>query len=82
MPHVAVYARASTDQQDESCEVQLDIVRDYCQRHNLTIVAEYVDEGLSGGLELTKRPAACRMLADAAKGLFQGIVCRSQRRLW
>lgn len=78
---VAAYARMSSDHQEESPHVQLDAIRSYCERNGHTIVAEYVDEGLSGGLELAKREAACRMLADAQRGLFQGIVCRSQRRL-
>lgn len=78
---LAAYARASTDEQEESTDVQLAMIREYCTRNNHEIVAEYIDDGVSGGLECAKRPGASKMLDDARKKQFQGIVARSNRRL-
>lgn len=46
-------------------EVQLRELRDYCQRRDHNIVAEYVDR-LSG--KNTKRPELQKLMADAVKG--------------
>jgi site-specific DNA recombinase len=79
---VAIYARCSTDdRQDDSVAVQLTMCREWADRNGHEVVAEYIDEGLSGGLPCDKRPGAARMFIDASARLFQGIVARSNRRL-
>lgn len=79
--NVAIYLRCSTDIQDESIDVQRQLCRDYCTSNDHNIVAEYVDEGVTGGLECARRPGASKMLQDSRDKLFQGIVARSNRRL-
>ncbi len=79
--HVAIYCRCSTDVQEESIGAQLEACRHYCEQHDHTIIAEYIDEGVSGGLECVKRPGARQMLNDARQKQFEGIVARSSRRL-
>lgn len=47
---VANYIRMSTDkeEQEASPDRQRETARRYCESKNYTIVAEYIDEGISG----------------------------------
>ena len=45
----AIYARVSTTEQ--SPEMQLSELRDYCRHRRWEIASEYVDAGVSGGGE-------------------------------
>jgi DNA invertase Pin-like site-specific DNA recombinase len=54
MKRVAVYARVSTNS-GQNPEMQLQEVRQYCTRREMTIVREYVDKSISGAKE--RRPA-------------------------
>ncbi len=67
---VALYARVSTTQQDP--DVQLRELRALVAARGWTIRREYVDAGISGAS--TSRPELSRLLADAHKGLFAGIL--------
>ncbi len=67
---VALYARVSTNQQDP--EVQLRELRALAAARGWTITQEYVDSGISGAS--TSRPELSRMLTDAHKGCFAGIL--------
>ena len=62
----AIYARVSTD--DQSCDLQLTCLRQYCAERKWTITEEYVDEGVSGAK--ASRPAFDRMKRDARKKKF------------
>lgn len=44
----AEYVRMSTEHQQYSTENQQKIIRDYAQRHGMTIVRTYADLGKSG----------------------------------
>jgi len=72
----ALYLRASTDTQSDSYGTQRRILSDWCERNGHAVVAEYVDEALSGGLPSLERPAAARLLADVADKhrTFDGIL--------
>ena len=52
----AQYVRMSTDHQKYSTQNQSAAIAEYAALHNLTIVRQYADEGLSG-LRLDSRPA-------------------------
>jgi len=67
---VALYARVSTTQQDP--DVQLRELRSLADARGWTITKEYVDAGISGAT--TSRPELSRLLADAHKGCFAGIL--------
>ena len=67
---VALYARVSTTQQDP--EVQLRELRAPAAARGWTISKEYVDAGISGAS--TSRPELSRMLADAHRGYFAGVL--------
>ena len=65
---VAIYARVSTQEQVEngnSLEFQIDKLRAYCQLHELKVVGEYVDAGVSGAK--FSRPALDRLKNDIEK---------------
>ena len=54
------YFRVSSEEQAErgTIELQVVTVRAWCQQHGVELVAEYRDEGISGTLLFTERPAA------------------------
>jgi DNA invertase Pin-like site-specific DNA recombinase len=68
--NAAVYARVSTT--DQSASMQLRELRQYAKRRGWRIVAEYVDEGVSGTKQ--SRPALDRLMADAHRRKFD-VVC-------
>jgi DNA invertase Pin-like site-specific DNA recombinase len=69
---VALYARVST-LNGQNPEMQLAELREYAQRRDWTIAAEYVDLGVSGARE--SRPEFNRMMADAHGRTFDAIAC-------
>ena len=74
---VCLYVRVSTKEQ--SCERQLIELRELCSNLDYTIVGEYIDEGISGGLK--SRPALDMMLKDAMSRKFQMVVTLELSRL-
>jgi len=68
---VALYARVST-MNGQNPEMQLCELREYCQRRNFVIVAEYVDKGVSGARE--RRPALDKLMADCRKRFVDVVV--------
>lgn len=67
---VAIYGRVSTAEQ--SAAMQLEELRDYCQRRQWQIAEEFIDTGVSGSKE--SRPALNRLLADAKRRKFDAIL--------
>jgi DNA invertase Pin-like site-specific DNA recombinase len=62
-----VYIRVSTDEQGASIEAQRETCQRIAAQRGYEIVAEFVDENVSGAIEIDKRPAlkrALRALAD------------------
>lgn len=73
------YIRVSTDNQEESLEVQELRIRQYCEFQNLEIVDLLVDQGVSGFTEIYKRPAGKKL---ASLGDVKHIVCIKPDRLF
>src|SRR5450755_3884096 len=68
---VALYARVSTlNNQDP--EMQLAELREYAGRRGWEIVEEFTDQGVSGAKE--SRPALNRLMADACRRRFDGVL--------
>jgi len=67
---VALYARVST-MHNQNPEMQLSELREYGARRGWQIIAEYVDEGVSGARE--RRPQLDRLMADAHRRKFDLI---------
>jgi DNA invertase Pin-like site-specific DNA recombinase len=69
---VAIYARVSTSNGQQSPEMQLRELGDYCQRRGWELTGEYVDAGISGTKE--KRPELDRLMQDAHCRRFDAVV--------
>ena len=79
----AVYCRLSREDEDrlhesESIQNQKLLLTDFAHEHSFEIYKTYCDEDYSGADRT--RPAFCRMLSDAEKGMFQVILCKTQSR--
>ena len=68
---IALYARVSTNNGQDP-EMQLNELREYCQRRGWEIAREYVDAGISGAKE--KRPELDKLIADAHRRHFDVVV--------
>jgi DNA invertase Pin-like site-specific DNA recombinase len=68
---VALYARVST-MHNQHPEMQLAELREYVSRRGWQIIAEYVDEGVSGSRE--RRPQLDRLMADAHRRKFDAVL--------
>ena len=79
MKKVAIYARVSTYSQ--TTENQLLDLRQTAQRMGYTIVAEFVDNGISGAKGRCDRPALDQMLKQATQRRFEMILCWDISRL-
>ncbi len=80
---VALYARVSTEDQAERQTVQgqLDFLRRFCTLYGLVIADEYVDDGWSGAVPLSARPAGRQLLEDAEAGKFPEVLVYRLDRL-
>ena len=76
---VALYARVSTDSQ--TTENQLLQLRAVAERHGWTVVAEYVDHGVSGAKGRQGRPQFDALLNGVARREFDMIAAWSVDRL-
>ena len=76
---VALYARVSTDSQ--TTENQLLQLRAVAERHGWTVVAEYVDNGVSGAKGRRERPQFDGLLNGVARREFEMIAAWSVDRL-
>jgi site-specific DNA recombinase len=70
----AAYYRASTAKQEKSVPEQREDVIAYADRNGYRIVAEYVDDGISGD-DLRRRKDFQAMIRDAKKGDFRAVLC-------
>ncbi|NBJ13247.1 recombinase family protein, partial [Microvirga sp. SYSU G3D207] len=81
MKRAAIYARYSTDLQNErSVEDQVALCRAYAEREKLQIVATFDDRARSGG-SMLGRDGLIQMLAQANSGAFDVIVVEALDRL-
>jgi site-specific DNA recombinase len=73
---VAIYCRVSSDEQAQAGTIQnqIEFARRYCDLHGLPIYHIYADEGVSGRVPMTERPAGSRLLADAREGKFGAVL--------
>ena len=79
MKKVAIYARVSTDKQ--TCENQLQELRAKAERMGYTVVAEFVDSGISGMKTRQDRPALDSLMKSATQRKFDMVMCWSIDRL-
>lgn len=73
------YARYSSDkQQESSIIVQLAAIKQFCQRHNIQLINEYIDEAQTG--KTADRIAFQQLVNDAKKQNFQYIIVHRMDR--
>ena len=70
-PRAALYARVSTNN-GQNPEMQLNELREYCQRRGWEVAGEYTDNGVSGSRE--RRPQLDRLLADCRRRAVDAVV--------
>ena len=68
----ALYARVSTDDQRErqTIDTQTGALRNFAPHWDMTIVDEYLDDGISGTIKMEKRPEGARLMEDARERKF------------
>lgn len=74
---IAKYVRCSSDEQKKNGYTigdQLNLVDEFAADNELVAVGEYVDEGISATLEISKRKALAQLIADAKAGKFDIVV--------
>lgn len=78
----ALYARVSTDEQAQegySLDAQMDVLRTYCEIHDLDIAGEYIDDGYSGRND--SRPAYKRMFDESERSKWDVLVVMKMDRI-
>ena len=76
---IAKYARCSSDEQKKNGYTigdQLSLMDDFCSDYELVSTGEYIDEGVSATLEISKRKALDQMIEDAKAGKFDIIIIK------
>lgn len=74
---IAKYVRCSSDEQKKNGYTigdQLGLIDEFADDNELVAVAEYVDEGISATLEISKRKALAQLIEDAKAGKFDIVV--------
>lgn len=76
------YLRISTEEQQEGYSIQEQAIanRHFAESKGWTLVGEYVDEGYSGTND--RRPAFCRLLADAGHNQFDVVIVHKIDRFY
>lgn len=76
---IAKYVRCSSDEQKKNgytISDQLALLDEFSNDYQLVSVGEYVDEGVSATLEISKRKALAQMIEDAKAGKFDIIIIK------
>lgn len=74
---IAKYARCSSDEQKKNGYTitdQLNLIDEFAADNELVSVGEYVDEGISATLEISKRKALAQLIEDAKAGKVDIVV--------
>lgn len=78
---IATYSRVSTARQEEEETIknQLNILKEFAQKNDYTIVQEYIDEGWSG--DILARPSLDKLRQDAKEKIWDGVLIYDPDRL-
>ena len=74
---IVKYCRVSTEEQGKngySVQDQSNFIEIFANDNDLIVVDEYVDEGISATLEISKRKALAQLIEDAKAGKFDIVV--------
>ena len=78
-PAVAIYARVSTT--DQTVANQVEALQSWADRKGWEVVEIFTDEGISGTVPFTQRPAAEALLMEAHRGGFSRVLIFALDRL-
>lgn len=83
MKYYVLYARVSSDDQKdrETIQTQLSELKLYAEAHGIDIAGMYLDDGISGTIPFHSRPSGARLIADAKRGQFKGVLCLTHSRI-
>ena len=83
MKHAVIYARYSSDKQDEaSIDAQVRACREYAASKGYAVLEVYADEAVSGkGSKTASRKAYQKLLRDVNKGRFNTILIHKYDRV-
>ncbi len=78
---VAIYARVSTDRQENEKTVknQLMVLHEYVEKNEYTVASEYIDEGWSG--DILARPELDRLRMDAKNKMWDAVLVYDPDRI-
>jgi DNA invertase Pin-like site-specific DNA recombinase len=74
---IAKYARCSSDEQKKNGYTigdQVALIDEFADDNELVSAGEYVDEGISATLEISKRKALAQLIEDAKAGKFDIVI--------
>ena len=81
MKRAAIYARFSSDRQNErSSRDQIALCSGWAERQGLAVVDAYTDDAVSGASTINRMGLA-QLMRDAGAGLFDVVVCEALDRL-
>lgn len=79
------YNRVSTDEQKVGLQMYEQSIKRFCEYHNHTLVGQFQDEDVSGGIAFAKRPSGRKcydlLMEGKADGIIVGDVSRMFRNL-
>jgi site-specific DNA recombinase len=80
---IALYLRVSSEEQRDAgtIETQREFLLRHAERSGFEVAETYADDGISGTVQLHKRPEGARLLDDAAAGTFQTVLVYKLDRL-
>ena len=84
LQRIGTYERVSSEEQRERNTIRIQtegLARSIELETGVELVQRYVDDGISGTIPMSERPAGSRLLADARRGLFDEIWVYSIDRL-
>ena len=79
MQRVVIYGRVST--QDQTCENQVQFLKQIIEQNNWELIDTYLDQGISGTKGRTKRPEFDRLCKDMVRRKFDKVMIWDISRL-
>ncbi len=78
----AGYVRVSTDDQKNSIEAQVQEIKTFCTAKGFVLTDIFIDEDVSGGTEIAKRPQGSKLIGMATKKTIDVIVTANIERMF
>jgi site-specific DNA recombinase len=76
------YNRVSTDDQKVGMSIYKENIEWFCKRHGHTVIESFVDEDVSGGMQLRSRPNGSKLYKQLMNFEADGVVCANVSRMF